>query len=92
MQVKKKSIVQPTVTFGDDKQHVVAELLDSENPPVITSIGYMRVPNKNTFVAYTIKSKGREILSIEVEEPNLRMIAEDSAKMFFVSNFCQDLE
>ncbi len=87
---KKQSIVKPSVSFGDEKEHPLAVLFDSPNPPLIKSIGYMRVPDKNTFVTYTIYSRGKEIVSVEVEEPNLRAIAEESAKIAFVSNFCND--
>lgn len=60
---------------------------DHEKLPILKSVGYGQIPGTNTFVAYTIHSKGQNILKIEVEEPNLRPIAEESAKIFFVNNF-----
>ncbi len=60
---------------------------DPSKLPVMISVGLAEVPGTNTYMAYTMKSKGSQILSIEVEEPNLRLIAEESAKLFFVNNF-----
>jgi hypothetical protein len=60
---------------------------DHEKLPILKSVGYGQIPGTNTFVSYIIYSKGQNILKIEVEEPNLRAIAEESAKMFFVNTF-----
>lgn len=55
--------------------------------PTLKSVGYARLPGTNTYVAYTLYSKGSLVIKIECEEPNLRAIAEESAKIFFVNNF-----
>lgn len=60
---------------------------DSAKLPILKSVGYCHMAGTNTYVAYTITSKGGQILKIECEEPNLKAIAEESAKIFFVSNF-----
>ncbi len=81
-----KNIVEPSIRFDDeDKQHAFEALFESGEMPTITSIGYARVPGKNTFCSFVMKSKGTEVLKIEMGEPNLRPIAEDEAKMNFVS-------
>lgn len=85
-QHKNKSIVEPSVKFGDEINPLISIFEDME----IKSIGYMRVPNKNTFASYVITSKGDKVLKIEVDEPNLRVIAEESAKIHFTDNFCND--
>lgn len=60
---------------------------DPAKIPTLKSVGYCQMPGTNTFVSYKILSKGGKILKIECEEPNLRPIAEESAKIAFVSTF-----
>lgn len=89
----KNTIVKPAMkVVGDDKQHALETLFEgpTEKLPVIKSVGFMKVPGKNSYVSYSISSKGKEILSIEVDEPNLRPIAEESAKILFVDQFLGD--
>ncbi len=86
-QPKKKSIVEPSTGLADCNP-LVPVFEDME----LKSIGLIRVPNKNTFCPYVITSKGDKILKIEIEEPNLRVIAEDCAKINFVNLFCNDGE
>lgn len=83
-----KDIVKPVVDFGPDaKQNALVELFQQETPPELKSVGYAKVPGTNRFVSYIIISKGTEVLSIEVSEPDLRAIAEDDAKINFVNSF-----
>jgi len=84
-----QSIVKPSMKFDDGKEHIMETFFKgkSNNLITLTSIGYVRIPDTNTFVAYKITSKGTEVLSIEVEEPNMRGIAEESSKIAFVSAF-----
>jgi hypothetical protein len=90
---KNSDIVTETIKFdGDEKQHVLKTLFDGEDVPTLTSIGYMGIPGTNKFVSYIIKSKGREIINIEVGEPDFRAIAEDEAKVNFVSAFMAGAE
>jgi hypothetical protein len=82
-------IVQPSIIFEGGKEHAMVTLFkgDEEKLPTIKSVGYMQVPGTTQFVAYTLTSKGTEVLKIEVEEPNIRAIAEESAKISFVQSF-----
>lgn len=82
------SIIEPSVRYGEDK-HALEILFDGDKNelPVLKSVGYVKLPGTTNFVAYTIHSKGREIIKIQAEEPNVRMIAEESAKIFFADNF-----
>lgn len=85
---KQESVVKPSVTFeGDSKEHVLETLMNSSQAPVVTSVGVMRVPGTNNYISYTVKTQGTKVVSIEVEEPNLRAIAEETAKINFVNLF-----
>ena len=55
--------------------------------PTLTSIGYGPLGPDDQWVSYVIQSRGKEILSIEVAEPNVRAIAEESSKINFVERF-----
>jgi pheromone shutdown protein TraB len=86
---KKESIVKPIISVAGET-HPLESILakDTSKLPEIKSVGYMRVSaNSNSWVSYTITSKGDKIISIEVDEPNLRQIAEESAKISFVNSF-----
>lgn len=82
------SLIEPSVRYDNDK-HALEVLFDGDKNelPILKSVGYVKLPGTTNFVAYTIQSKGREIIKIEVEEPNVRMIAEESAKIFFANHF-----
>lgn len=80
--------VNTSITFDGQKNAFEALFEgDPEKFPILKSVGYVQIPGTNTFVAYTLFSKGSSILKIECEEPNLRSIAEESAKIFFVTHF-----
>jgi hypothetical protein len=92
---KTSDVIQEAVTFvGSTKEHALKALFDGEpeSIPTITSIGYMGLPGTNKFVSYIIKSKGKEILSIEVSEPDLRPVAEDDSKINFVNCFMAGMD
>ncbi len=77
--------IEPIVRFvNEDKPHMVETLLHVENPPEIKSIGSIHVPGTNTYVSFVMTTKGTEVLSLEVGEPNLKLIADDEAKINFV--------
>lgn len=83
-----KPVVIPKVTFeGSDKKHALELLFESEAAPVITSVGCMRIPETNRYVSFVMKTQGKEVVSIEVDEPNLRAIAEEASKIEFVNHF-----
>lgn len=70
-----ESIVKPIVNFNDGKSHVLEALFKAGNAPILKSVGYVCL--KGNFVGYKITSKGDTILSVEVNEPNIRPIAEE---------------
>ncbi len=88
--VEPATIIKPSVKFvGDDKKHALQEIFDGPEAkmPVITSVGTVGVPGTNTWVSFLMKSQGRKIIEISVDQPNLRSIAEESAKISFVNTF-----
>lgn len=92
-QKKLEDIVQPSVVFDGDKDHALRLLFKQNEAPVLKSIGFGPIPGVEgygRFVSYVMTSQGDKILSIEVGQPNLKPIAEDEAKIAFVTNFMGD--
>lgn len=80
------TIVRPSLIVEGETHPLVDAFKNPENLPTLKSVGYCRIPEG--WISYVITTKGKEVLSIDVEEPNiLRPIAEESAKIAFVSNF-----
>ena len=83
------AVIKPMIRANGEK-HLLEELFDGDpdDMPEIRSVGYMRL-HKGTggWVSYIITTKGREVINIEIDEPNLKDIAEESAKIAFVSTF-----
>ncbi len=69
------------------ERHILEDILDSDpdDMPTIRSVGYTKVGGG--WVSYVLTSKGREVLSIEVSDPDMRQIAEETAKISFVEIF-----
>lgn len=95
--VPKPSIIQPIIRNHRldpiTKQQIPVphewEELFQDHPetmPVLKAVGYTKVSQlHNTYVSYTVTFQGDKVLSIQVDEPNLRQIAEESAKINFVT-------
>lgn len=82
------SVIRPTVTFQDGEQHVFQTLEQEGSLPVMKAVGYMpAMVGKMSWVSYTVTFQGTKVISISVDEPNLRAIAEESAKMAFMEHF-----
>ncbi len=74
----------PIVKVAGEK-HLLEKMIDQGEAPIVKAVGYMRLGNqRNSWVSYTITTRGREVLKIEIDEPNMREIAEESAKIAFV--------
>ncbi len=82
-------VVKPSVIFEGDKEHALITLFrgPEDELPLVKSIGYMKLPNYNRYVSYVITTKGDKVVSFEVEQPDLKAIAEESAKISFVTCF-----
>lgn len=85
---KETGLVQPLIRVEGEK-HALETLLegDPNDLPVLKSIGYAPLGKSNQWVSYVITTKGKEVLSIEISEPDLRAIAEESSKINFVNQF-----
>jgi hypothetical protein len=82
-----QSFVEREVDFNDGTGSVIKDLIESEDAPILTSIGYCRVPGKNDFVSYVVKTQGNKVIKITVGEPNLRAIVDDESKINYVQSF-----
>lgn len=85
--MKKKSVmeVERSVNFNDDDSQHPLETFDTL--PELISVGVYKVPASNAYVSFTMHTKEGRVTKLLVEEPNSRQIAEDSAKISFVSEF-----
>ena len=81
------SIVETGIKITGSSPHVFEDLtkVDSEIP--FTAVGMVKVPGARTYVSYTLTCLGKNIVKVEVGEPNLKLIVEDEAKISFVNNF-----
>ncbi len=87
--MKPTSIVKPQIRVAGET-HILEAIFEDKTKdlPEMKSVGYMRInQSSNNWLSYTITTKGNEVLSIEVGEPNLRAIVEDEAKIAFVNSF-----
>lgn len=75
--------------IDDGKTHVLDQLFEGPKAemPELKSVGVAKLQGTNTWIDYVITTRGKEVLSIEVGEPNLRQIVEDTAKINFVEQF-----
>lgn len=82
--------ITDTTALPGTKEHAVMTLFKGgveETLPLITSVGCVKIPGSRNYASYVITSQGSKILKVEVEEPNLKQIAEDCAKINFVNLF-----
>lgn len=87
---KVKGIIKTsTSVVGITKEHALKQLFGGhpELLPEIKSVGVVRIPDTNNFVSFLMKSKGNEVIEIEVDEPNTRMVSEEMSKIKFVETF-----
>lgn len=82
------NIVQPIIR-EEGVPHVLESMFnkDPNGMPTLKSIGYAKIDGTNSYVSYVLTTKGREVLCIEVAEPDMRAIAEESTKINFVEQF-----
>lgn len=81
-------VIKPSMDFGPDHKNVMIEHV-TDNVPELTSVGYAHIPGTKLFASYTIKTKGGTVISMVVDEPDARAIAEDAAKINFVNEMCR---
>jgi len=88
----KSSILKPIIHV-EGAVHPLTKLFDGpeEQIPELTAIGYAPIGNgPSRWVSYVMKTKGDKILSIEISEPDMRAIAEESSKIAFVNSFMNE--
>lgn len=86
----KTKLVDTLVKIEGAPLHAFEAAEDNGELPILTAVGMARIsPDSNDFVSYTLQTKGKEVLSMEVSEPNLRAIVQDEAKINFVQEFLQ---
>ena len=95
-EVKKELEVVPTIEYTGSNTAQAATIFKGEDQstlPIIKSIGVRQIPGSRYFVSYTLYTQGDQVVKVEVDEPNMRAIAEDSAKSNFVQLFMsQEIE
>lgn len=80
--------IERVIRSAEDAVHPLDKLINSEDAPEIRSVGFMRISEaSNTWISYVMITKGNKVIKVEVDEPNLRVIAEESAKIQFVQLF-----
>lgn len=90
---KPKEVIQPLIQV-EGEPHILQSLFEGpqEELPELKSIGYGRLNNSNHgWVSYVITTKGKEVIKIEISEPDLKPIAEESSKINFVNCFVDQL-
>lgn len=85
---KASDVVSPLIR-SNGESHILEDLFDGpvEEMPLIKSVGYSKLGGRSGWISYTITTRGREVVSIEVSEPDLKDIAEETAKIAFVQAF-----
>lgn len=84
---KSESIIQPLIR-SNNEPHIFETMKEL---PELVSVGYCKASDeRNSWVSYKMTTKGNKIIKIECDEPNLRQIAEESAKISFVSSFVDE--
>lgn len=90
-----ESIVSPEIRVAGET-HPLEDLIygEGEEAPIMKAVGYMRLNTKvqNNYISYVVTFQGDKVLKIEVGEPNLKAIAEETAKIAFVNNFIDSEE
>jgi hypothetical protein len=86
-----ETIVKPLVSF-QGQIHKFVELDLKDGLPELTSIGICKLSKpeegrRNDWVSYIIKTKGRQIVSMEVSEADHKAIAEENHRTAFVTLF-----
>lgn len=80
------TFIQP-ITRTPEQPNILEEIYNSDpnDMPTLKAVGLAKVGNG--WISYVMTTKGKEILSLEVSEPDMKGIAEESAKINFVETF-----
>lgn len=85
-------IIKPEMQFQGDPEHPLKALFgEGKDLPVLKSVGLFQIPHTRKFVSFTLTTQGANVVSIEVDVPDQRLIAVDNAKTR-VDGFILDTE
>lgn len=83
-------LIKPSVSIEGHTNPFIPYFNDNELE--LKSVGYIKMPGSNNYVAYTITTVGGKVTEIICDEPNMKMVAEESAKISFVEHFVDSEE
>lgn len=85
------SYIQPLVKVNGEDHYLEKQAKSGEEMPIMKAVGVYRadMTRNHSWVSYVVTIQGDKVLKIEVAEPDMRAIAEESAKIEFVSNFME---
>ena len=81
-------IIQPLIRV-DGQKHALEKLWVEDEAPELKAIGYAKIfkDRQHSWVSYIITTQGDQVKKIEISEPDMREIAEESSKIDFVNSF-----
>lgn len=77
-------IITPLVKVTGEN-NILEDLWAGNEAPELKSIGFARLGSG--WVSYVMTTKGKEVINIQISEPDKRGIAEESSKINFVTYF-----
>lgn len=86
----KSSFIEPTMKFENHTNEFIKHV--EEEQPELRAVGFARVPGTNNYAAYVLIVKGDKVIKMTVDEPNMRNVAEEAAKIQFVDIFVNSEE
>lgn len=84
------SYIKPAVAIEGHKNAFIKHVETDE--PELMAVGMARIPGTNEYAAYTIKIVGDKVVKMTVDEPNLKRISEETAKIAFIDTFINSEE
>ncbi len=85
-----QDVIRPSMEFEGHKNSFIEYV--KKDDPELTAVGYARIPGTNTYASYVMKIKAGVVISMIVDEPNMKAVAEDSAKVCFVNELTREEE
>ena len=80
----KDPLIIPSIRVNGEK-HILEEMFESGDMPEMKAVGFVKIGTLvSNWVSYTVTFRGNEVIKIECEEPNVKGIAEENAKIAFV--------
>lgn len=83
--MSKAKVIKPII---ESQEHILEKLIKTGEDPVLTSVGIAKVAGG--WISFVLKSRGLEIVSCEVSDPDMKLIAYDAAKIEFVNRYLGD--